>query len=404
MTAKDIKKIQIPDNPGVYFFIGPKKEILYIGKATSLADRVRSYFNSDILASRGPKIEKMIEKATTVKWQETDSVLEALLLETELIKKNKPPYNTREKDDKSYWHVVVTKEDFPRVLMVRGRELVEKDDLPEIKNIFGPFPSASELKVALKLIRDIFPFRDKCEPEQGKPCFNRQIGLCPGVCTGEISKTEYGKIIRNLALFFQGKKSEVVKNLEKEMKLSAKVQNFEKAADIRNRIFAINHIRDVALIKNRSESDRQSGFRVEAYDIAHTSGKDVVGVMSVLIDGEPDKSSYRKFKLRVDRNDDVGNLKEILFRRLEHPEWGTPNLLVIDGGRGQYYAAKQMLFEAGIFWPVVAVTKDEKHRARDIIGDKENLKQEQIDDCIIANAEAHRFAIAYHRQRRGRML
>lgn len=408
MEAKDFKKYDLPDNPGVYFFLGGKREILYIGKATSLRDRVKSYFNADIVKARGPKIMAMLEKAVSIKYQETDSVLEALLLETELIKKNKPTYNTREKDDKSYWYVVITKEDFPRVLMMRGKDLVDTDNL---KNIFGPFPSSSELKVAMKLIREIFPFRDKCVPcilpvpsASCKPCFNRQIGLCPGVCTGEINKADYGKIIRNLNLFFQGKKSIVVKNLEKEMKSLAKAQKFEQALDVRNRIFAINHIRDVALLKNRSESGARAGFRIEAYDIAHTAGTEVVGVMTVVTDSEPDKDSYRKFKLSAQRNDDVGNLRDIVSRRLAHPEWPAPNLVVVDGGKGQYNVIKQILFEAGVEWPVVAVVKDERHRPRDIMGDKGGLDQEQLDAVVFANHEAHRFSLAFHRQRRGRMV
>lgn len=418
MQATDLKKLKIPDNPGVYFFIGSRREILYIGKATSLRDRVRSYFNSDILAARGPKIEAMLDKAKTVKWQETDSVLEALLLETELIKGHNPVYNSREKDDKSYWHIIITKEDFPRVLMVRGKDLIDTDYL-ETKNlkpkaVFGPFPSSAELKEALKIVRKIFPFRDKCLPAgqtgkssgeiQGKPCFNRQIGLCPGICSGEITKTDYSKIINNLVLFFRGKRRQVMKNLEKEMRAAAKAEKFELASRLRDQIFAINHIHDVALIKNRPEVGPKDNFRIEAYDIAHTAGSEVVGVMAVVTGFDPDKDSYRKFKLKADRNDDIGNLKEIISRRLGHPEWPAPNLVVIDGGRGQYYAAKQILFEAGVFWPVVSVVKDDRHRPKDIIGDKENLNQEDLDAVILANAESHRFALSYHRQRRGRML
>ncbi len=394
----------MPDAPGVYFF-RDKKGILYIGKATSLKDRVKSYFNKDLILSRGPRLTSMLDQAVNITWQETDSVLEALLLETALIKKYQPKYNAKEKDDKSYWHVVITKEDFPQVLQVRGKDLL----LVKTSAVYGPFVSGSELKEALKIIRKIFPYRDnKCRPNQGKSCFNRQIGLCPGVCTGEVSKVEYGKTVRNLKLFFNGKKGEVIKNLEREMKRLARDQEFEKASKIRNQIFALSHIRDVALIKDRvspffAGAHQDHPFRVEAYDIAHTSGMEVVGVMTVVLDGELNKNEYRKFKLSQNKNDDVGNLAEIISRRLNHPEWRAPNLIVVDGGKAQLAAAKKVLAGAGVSWPVVAVTKDEHHRAKQVIGDTD-LIQKYERDILLANSEAHRFAITYHRARRGRLV
>lgn len=406
MTSQAIKKYRLPDRPGVYFF-KRGREILYIGKATSLRDRVRSYFNGDISATRGPKIEAMIAAATALIWQPTDSVLEALLLETALIKKHQPKYNSREKDDKSYWHVVITKEDWPRVLMIRAKDLPYSAFLSA--SIFGPFPNGKELKEALKIVRRIFPYRDKCSPGGNKPCFNRQLGLCPGVCTGEISKTDYAKTVRNLKLFFAGKKATVVNNLTREMKRLAKNREFEQAAQIRNQIFALNHIRDVALIGPRMDQDNFDRFtlkgsdRIEAYDVAHTAGKDVVGVMTVVENGEPAKNEYRKFKLKQDKNDDLTNLREVISRRLGHPEWRSPALVVIDGGRGQLKAAEAVLAEAGRAWPVVAVVKDEHHRPRQILGDRSLVKDWEAE-IILANAEAHRFGLNWHRIRRGRLV
>jgi len=411
MTSQELKKLNLPDEPGVYFF-RDKKGVLYIGKATSLKDRVKSYFNKDLMLARGSRLVAMLEQAATVEWQETDSVLEALLLETSLIKKYQPKYNAKEKDDKSYWHVAITKEDFPQVLQVRGKDLVTKN----YSAVFGPFPSGSELKEALKIIRKIFPYRDaKCLPNQGKPCFNKQIGLCPGVCTGEVNKADYAKTVRNLKLFFNGKKGEVVKNLEGGMKRLAKNKEFEKAAKLRNQIFALNHIRDVALIKERSspsfaEASQGHPFRVEAYDVAHTSGREVVGVMTVVEAGpsageagEPAPDQYRKFKLSQNKNDDTGNLAEVISRRLNHPEWPAPNLIVVDGGLTQLNAAKKVFNTAGISWPIVAVTKDERHKAKNIIGDREKMLGYE-GEVLLANSEAHRFAIKYHRQRRGKLV
>jgi len=400
MTLKSLKKIKLPDGPGVYYFLKNKGSI-YIGKATSLRDRIRSYFNQDLMLARGPRLTAMLKQATAVKWKPTDSVLEALLLETSLIKKYQPKYNAREKDDKSYWHIVITKEDFPQILQVRGKEL--NDRLTKFSAIFGPFPSGGELKEALKIVRKIFPYRDsKCKPNQGRPCFSRQIGLCPGVCTGEALKNKYGKTIRHLKLFFNGRKGEIIKSLTREMKHLARNQEFEKAGKIRNQIFALNHIRDVALIKDKSLGGKNN-FRIEAYDIAHTSGRAAVGVMTVVEGGEPQPAEYRQFKLRQDKNDDTGNLSEIISRRLGHPEWPAPALVVVDGGLTQLKAAKKVLGEAGSGWPVVAVTKDEYHRAKNIIGAREKMTGYEAA-VLLANSEAHRFALRYHRQRRGRMI
>lgn len=413
MTSQDLKSYKLPDKPGVYKFYQGKK-LLYIGKATSLKDRVKSYFAGDLgetpafaegsgVAKRGPKIWRMIELADKIDWQETDSVLEALLLETELIKKYQPKYNTREKDDKSYWYVVITNEDFPRILPIRGKELLSK---PQAGDIFGPFPYASEIKEALKIIRKIFPYRDKCLPcvalvKQGKkcsPCFNRQVDLCPGVCTGEISKTDYRKIVRNIKLLFGGKKQEILKNLEREMANLAKRQEFEKASKIRDQIFALKHIRDVSLLKQRKAEEGSSvGIRIEAYDIAHLSGQKTVGAMTVWQNGELDKSEYKKFELRGGsalQANDPANLREILERRFNHPEWLWPDIIVVDGNQVQVRVAKEIFPDVEI----VGVVKDDKHKAGRVLGDQQ-IVHDYYRPIIEANAEAHRFALSYHRKK-----
>ena len=417
MKITDLAQFNLPDTPGVYFF-KRGKSILYIGKATSLKDRVKSYFARDILLTRGPRIEKMLELAEKVEYVETDSVLEALLLEAYEIKKHQPVYNAREKDDKSYNFVVATKEDFPRIILVRGRDL--NFGLPlEALAKWGPFPHGGELREALKIIRKIFPYRDaKCKilpAGKLRPCFNAQIGLCPGPCGGWITKKDYAKTIRNISLFFEAKKTRLVTTLEKEMKALAKEQKFEEAEKIKRQLFALDHIQDVALIKadvargNFDSLTLSTGapteleisfgpFRIEAYDIAHMSGKDVVGVMTVVEDGELNKSQYRKFKIKDDKNDDTNNLKEVLTRRLNHPEWPMPSMIAVDGGVGQINAAKSVLKERGLDIEVVSVVKDDRHKARGIMG-KKGVHEKAI---LLANAEAHRFAIGYHRKLRGK--
>lgn len=395
----------LPDAPGVYFFKDARGKTLYIGKATSLRSRVRSYFSADIINTRGPLIAAMLEAAKKVDHTQTDSVLEALLLEAELIKKHKPKHNTDLKDDKSFNFVVITKEDFPHILLIRERNLLG-GSTPKYKNVFGPFPNGGTLREAMKLVRKIFPFRDTCSPPKtggsGKPCFNAQIGLCPGVCSGAITKHEYAKIIRHVTLFFKGRKKDLIKNLEREMKDLAKKEQFEKAAKIKKTLFALSHVNDVSLLKRDSylEAKPPSNFRIECYDVAHISGVFTVGVMTVVEDGEAKKSEYRKFKIKEPKGvNDVAHLKEILERRLSHPEWPLPNLIAVDGSTAQKNAAEDLLKKYEIKIPVLGVVKDERHRPKEIIGDQ-TFARKYEKEILLGNSEAHRFAITYHKKLR----
>lgn len=408
MTLNQLKKLKLPDEPGVYFFKN-KSKIIYIGKATSLKDRVRSYFSNDLMEARGPKVVQMVEEATTVTVVATASVLEALLREAALIKRHQPYFNTREKDDKSFWYVVITNEEYPRILLERGTSLALKYEAGDILDTFGPFPSGLEIKEALKIIRRIFPYRDKCLPATAgattQPCFNRQLGLCPGVCSGEISAPEYKKIIKKLRLILGGDVSSLLKQLETEMKQFAKAEKFEGAAVLRNQIFSLTHIKDVSLIKRQSATAAR-GFKIEAYDIAHLGGQNTVGVMTVLIGGAPDKSAYRRFKLKgaaKNQTNDTANLKEILRRRLTHAEWTLPDLMVVDGSTAQLNAAAAVLEECDLKIELVAVTKDARHKPVDIKGDPDLIKKYRAD-ILHSNAEAHRFAINYHRNLRDRVI
>ena len=419
ISLEALKKL--PDAPGIYIFRDAEKNILYIGKATSLINRVRSYFGADLIATRGRLLVDMMALADDIDFIQTDSVLEALLLEANLIKTHQPKYNTKEKDNKSYNYVVFTDEDFPKIFTIRGRTLLtsprpspQKGEGGTYKYIFGPFPHGAQLKEALKIIRRIFPYSDnKCKP--GRPCFNRQIGLCPGVCSGEITQAEYKDRIQNLKLFFEGKKKAVLKNLEKEMSEHAKTQEFEKAAAVRKTIFALNHIQDIALLKHEHKIDASAGgevndgdsmnvFRIEAYDVAHISGKNVVGVMVVVEDDEPKKSDYRKFNIKINPGvNDTAALKEILRRRLGHLEWPLPKLIVVDGGQAQFNAAESVLTERGFTIDLVSVVKDERHKPRGIMGN-ETISEKYKRAIILANSEAHRFAITFHRKKRDKIV
>lgn len=424
MTSQESKEQlkKLPDKPGVYFFKHDTK-ILYIGKATSLKDRVRSYFSPDLIHTRGQFLVDMVMLANTIDFTPTDSVLEALLLEANLIRKYLPKYNTKEKDNKSHNYVVFTKGDFPQVFTIRGRTLFTDNDTKKYKYIFGPFPHGGQLREAMKVIRKLFPFRDnKCIPAEDqraqdknpRPCFNRHIGLCPGVCTGEITKEEYAERIHELVLFFEAKKKDLIKYLEKTMKTYAKEQKFERADEIKKTLFSLNHIQDIALLKSSVALDESAGgtieknnsdmFRIEAYDVAHSSGTSVVGVMVVVSDGEPDKSQYRKFKIKIKPGiNDIAALKEILQRRLGHLEWPMPSLIVVDGGKAQLNVAVDVLHSRGLVIPVVGVVKDERHKPKGVTGNK-NLVLAHTNAILLANSEAHRFAITYHRKKRDKIV
>jgi excinuclease ABC subunit C len=408
MKSQDLKKNKLPQAPGVYIFKN-RGNILYIGKATSLKDRVGSYFSKDLISTRGSLLVDMVFRADKIDYIKTDSVLEALILEANLIKKYLPKYNTKEKDNKSFNYVVITREGFPRVLIMRGRNL-ENDQKKLYRSIFGPFTNSTQLKEALKIIRMIFPFCDTCTPyEEGtkssknpRPCFNYQIGLCPGVCMGLISKKDYQKNIKNIRLFFEGQKKRIIKNLVAEMKLCVKIKDFEKAAKVRNKIFALNHIHDVALIKE-DKSGLNVNFRIEAYDAAHLSGTDNVSVMVVLEKGEFKKSDYRKFHIRESHGDDIGALRETLERRLRHIEWTQPNLIVVDGGQAQINIARKVIESLNLKISIVSVVKGEGHKAKALIGN-DILINKYKNEILLINAEAHRFAIKFHRHLRSKNM
>jgi excinuclease ABC subunit C len=408
---------KLPDGPGVYFFRGAKKKILYVGKATSLRNRVKSYFSENLLQTRGPLLLKMIGEAQSITHIETDSVIEALILEAHLIKKHQPEYNTRDKDNKSWSHIVITNEEYPRVLVERARTLAEKYSEEDIKYQFGPFSSGSNLRHALTIIRKLFPFRDECTPfseltveqkTRARPCFNAQIGLCPGVCSGAVTKAEYARAINHIKLFFEGKKASLIKTLERDMKRFAGKQEFEKAERVKRTLFSLRHINDIALINRNSEIDDKyseglPGVRIEAYDISHLSGSDVIGVMVVVEDGRPKKSEYRRFKIRKASAGDTNALREVIERRLNHNEWNWPNVVVTDGGAAQLHVAESLFRRNSMPTPSFAsVVKNEKHKPREIIGKEKELLEKYTPEILLANAEAHRFAVAFQKMRRAK--
>ena len=428
MKLADRKGHDLPDAPGVYLF-KRGKEVLYVGKATSLRDRVRSYFNDDLIRARGPRVVDMVTKADRLAYETTPTVLEALVREAALIKKYLPKANVEGKDDKTFLYAVITQEEIPRVLIIRGKDVDFKNQKSQgvaLRNIFGPFPSGAQLREGLRLIRRIFPFFDTPKPldfARGKPLgkhqqalieFNAQIKRYPR----NFDAKEYRRTIRNVMLFLSGRGKQLRTALDTEMRLAAKEERFEDAAISRRALFALDHLQDVSLVKDehfergsptnstgsqQAGSERFAGWRIEAYDTAHLSGTNAIGVLTVVREGSPVKSEYRTFRIRgIKKNDDTASLKEILSRRFAHTEWPFPKALVVDGGTTHKKTAEKVLAEAGIGIPVVAVVKDERHRPREVIGARAARISEA--DAVLANAEAHRFSLARHRRARSRAL
>lgn len=411
MTRQDFEKLNFPDTSGVYFWRDEVGKVLYIGKATSLRDRVRSYFSPDVIKTRGAHIVDMVFKAQTVTYQETASVLEALILEANLIKKYKPYYNTKEKDDKSFNCVAITKEDFPQMFLVRQKDINTKKKTVRIPRttkdvqyeaIFGPYPNGGAIREALTLLRKIFPFRDLASSKKDNSVFYRQLGLAPDTSSTH-AQAAYKKTISRLKLIFKGKLQTLIGTLKKEMMALAKKEQFEEAETMKQKVFALEHIQDISLIK-RDVVRTTDTFRIEAYDIAHISGKQMVGVMTVVEDATTNKSEYRKFIIKgFDKANDAGALREVLIRRLAHTEWPYPQAIVVDGNVIQINVAKEVLSQFSLTIPIIAVTKDERHKAKAITGD-ENIIETHKYPILLANAESHRYAIDFHRKRRGKEM
>lgn len=324
-----------PKIPGVYQFIGESGEILYVGKAKNLQNRLKSYFAREI--GRGLGIDLMVQQAKDIKIYETESEIEAVILEADLIGKLKPKYNIRQKDDKSFLAIKITKPK-SRTWSVEGgtditapnpsleRRGIQGIDPSEISCVglvrfrdvdladksawyFGPYPSGELLKKSMRYLRRIFPFRD-CSDRKfvryssfNRKCLYGDIGICPGVCVGENVKTEYQKNVKLFIDFLRGKKGKIVKDLEKEMAKLSRAKKFEQASILRDRLKALGHLKDVAIgIKDDVATPTSILFkRIECYDISNIQGEYAVGSMVVFEGGEPNKNEYRKFKIRGNR-------------------------------------------------------------------------------------------------------
>jgi excinuclease ABC subunit C len=413
MSIKDvkIKNGALPDVPGVYLMKDANGTVIYVGKATSLKRRVSSYFQK----AHDARIEEMVSLIKSIDYIERSTAIEALILEANLIKHYWPKYNIREKDNKSFLYLVITKDEFPRPLFVRGKDL-DTESSKTYKAIFGPYTSPRTLRAALDLLRKVFPWTT-CTPGMKRPCFYYHLKQCPGVCIGVADKKAYARTIRDLIRFFEGKKDGIIKQYRRDMQKASKAKKFEEAAAWRNKLYFLEHIQDIAILKREDEDvgrirEGESGTdlfgRIEGYDISHISGTSTVASMVVFEQGAPAKTEYRKFRIKsFVGTDDYAALRETITRRFRHPEWRKPDLLLIDGGIGQIHIVTSTMRELGLGIPVIGMVKGPDRKRTDLVCDSANadlckLCEKHKPLLTSVRDEAHRFAIAFHRKVRGR--
>ncbi len=413
----------LPHKPGVYIFKDKEGEILYVGKAIDLYSRVSSYFAD---YQEHPKTSALVEKIKSVETIVVESELEALVLEANLIKSHLPPFNIRLTDDKDYLYIKVTKADYPQIITARKKEL------SDALQYFGPFPSATTVKTTLKRLRRIFPWCQKTGVRgQGignslKPCFYYHIGLCPGPCKGVISKEDYNQIIKNFIKFMQGKREELLKELNDEMTRLSEAQQFEQAQIVKRTISGVEYLlqpnKAQSYLENPNflEDQNKKGLeelqkylglpklpdRIECYDISNIQGINATGSIVVLTNGEIDKSQYRKFKIKISgKPNDYAMMAEMVGRRLKHDEWPLPDLMLIDGGRGQVRAAVNELriknYELRV--PAYGLAK-RMEWLYPPDGNPLKLPKSSLGLRLLQKIrdEAHRFAITYHKKLRAK--
>lgn len=358
----------LPRSSGVYFHKSKSGEIIYVGKAAVLKNRVRQYFQST--RDMDVKTRALVAEIEDTDWIETESEIDALFLESEMVKRYMPRYNILLRDDKSQLFVRIDmKSQWPHVAFTRN----PADDGAEY---FGPYYNGFAVKKALRYLRKIFPYYTKPPRDGERPDLDSHIGLSPRPGT---SSEEYKATLRKLIRYFEGGRKALAREIEKEMRQAAKLHDFENAARLRNNLndlrelqrrimFGDKEFLDISKDKALSDLRTVLGLkkipaRIEGYDISHMSGTNVVASMVVFSNGASDRASYRKFKMTKQQNDDYASIYETICRRVSEKNlksWGVPDLLLIDGGKGQLDAALRALEERQVAIPTVSVAKREE--------------------------------------------
>lgn len=433
------KLAQLPRVPGVYFHKSADDEVLYIGKASNLRNRVRQYFQDSRL--REPKTDALIAEIADVDWIEVDTELDALLLESEMIKRYLPRYNILLRDDKSQLYIrIPMKEPYPPVTFTR-------QPLDDGATYFGPYYNGRAIKKALQYLRRSFPYSTH-ERMPNKLCLQYHLGLCPGVEVQKTTSDEYKIMLKKLIRYIKGDRKALIRELERDMKALSAEHKYEQAIVLRNRLHNLKHLGQQIVFSDREMMDLSKDYalsglktllslpklprRIEGYDISHMSGTNNVASMVVVSGGMADKGQYRKFKMQLPGNNDFAHIQETLKRRFSkrHDDWPKPDLILIDGGKGQLGSAIDALEEIGIDIPIIGLAKrDEQivihnqrsHVQLDIKGymasstDSEAISPHAgvevsqaytlvtlpKDDHIVKllqrlRNESHRFAVSYH--------
>lgn len=420
----------LPSEPGVYFHKSVSGEIIYVGKAANLRNRVRQYFQTSRV--RDLKTDALVLEIVDTDWITVETEMDALFLESEMIKRYMPRYNILLRDDKSQTYVRIPMNDaYPAISYTRG-------PLDDGATYFGPYYNGFAVKKALRYLRKVFPYSTH-ERMPNKLCLQYHIGLCPGVEAQKTTSEEYKKTLKKLIRYLCGERKTLSRELERDMKTLSAEHKFEEAAVLRNRLRDLKQLSQQIIFSDREFMDisKDHGLvglkdllglvdvpkRIEGYDISHMSGTNNVASMVVATNGLADKSQYRKFKMQLPGNNDFAHMNETMRRRFsgKHRDWPTPDLLLIDGGKGQLGAALDALDEAGMTIPAIGLAKrDEQiviHSSRShvilntgaLAGSGFGI--ETSDDFVLVTLpksdhivkllqrirnESHRFAVSYH--------
>lgn len=358
------KLATLPSSPGVYFHKSASGEVIYVGKAAKLKNRVRQYFQDSRV--RDPKTDALVAEIVDTDWVETESEIDALFLESEMVKRYMPRYNVLLRDDKSQLFVRIDmKSQWPHVAFTRN-------PVDDGADYYGPFYNGYAVRRALHYLRRVYPHFVR-EPKKIISKLEMQIGLNPNTSEGTVS---YKANLKKLISYIKGNRKALTKELEQEMKRAAKAQDYETASKLRNKLYAMQELQrrvmfgdreflDISKDKALSDLSQILGLskvprRVEGYDISHQGGQHVVASMVVFTNGVSDRAEYRKFKMTKQSNNDTAQMYETVQRRLSPKNltsWGLPDLLLIDGGKGQLSAAIRAQTERGTTFPVISIAK-----------------------------------------------
>jgi len=414
----------LPQEPGIYQFLDKNRNILYVGKAKNLKKRVSSYFRKNTRLLEKTAI--LVAQTEHIKAVPVESEIEALLLEVNLIKKNKPKYNILFTDSKSYPSIKITKEEYPKILVVR-----KTDDKKAV--YFGPFPSAPQIKSVVTMLRKIFPYQSVVNhPKRFCLYYYLDLCPCPPMFIAEAEKKEYKKSVLYITSFLKGKCKRVLSALKKERKRKAEQELFEEASRIQKQIEAIQYITSAVhkpfeyetnpnlhVDLRKEETDallallQKNGVgidslaRIECFDISTLSGIFSTGGMVVFVEGKKNPLSYKRFRIKREQEtqkpNDFAMMEEVLRRRIKHTEWPFPNLIIVDGGKGQVSSALSVLKDANKKIPIIGLAKREEtiitSDFRQVLVPK-NTPSFRLITRI--RDETHRFAITYHRKLRSK--